>query len=486
MNHPRKPDPRLPLAGIVSCIAAATLAGCALQSPPEHEELVRMSAPNRQLAPQWVAQGALPGEVGDRWLASFKDPALDALAREALAYNPDLQVAAARVEQAAAAQRIAGATLYPQVSLLARGGAKMGGDPTGLQGVGVLANWELDLWGRVRAGAAAAGQQYSSTTLDAAFARQSIAAQVAKGWFLATEARLQRQLADDTVSASERLLSLTQDRLRVGVGDEYDVSVAQANLHSFRDVAQNLDLAYQQALRSLEILAGRYPAALVVVPAELAMPPAPVPAGMPSDLLERRPDVVAAERRVAAALYRTEQAKAARLPQISLTATVSSVSSELFVLKERDNPVWSGGASLLAPIFLGGQLQAQVELRTAEQKQAVAEYGRIGARAFGEVENALSAGFALETREAILRQAVAENQRSLDLANIRFRIGATDLRAVQQQNLALYSAQVALLRVRSERLVQRVNLYLALGGSFEEGTAGAQAGQGTTAGSATR
>ena len=270
------------------------------------------------------------------------------------------------------------------------------------------------------------------------------------------------------------------------MGDEYDVSVAQANLHTFRDVAQNLDLAYQQALRSLEILAGRYPAALVVVPSELAAAPAPVPVGMPSNLLERRPDVVAAERRVAAALYRTEQAKAARLPQISLTATVSSVSSELFVLKDRDNPVWSAGASLLAPIFLGGQLQAQVELRTAEQKQAVAEYGRIGARAFGEVENALSAGFALETREAILRQAVAENQRSLELANIRFRIGATDLRAALQQNLALYSAQVALLRVRSERLVQRVNLHLALGGSFEERTAGAQAGEGTTAGSATR
>ncbi|MEF9944808.1 MAG: TolC family protein, partial [Burkholderiaceae bacterium] len=106
---------------------------------------------------------------------------------------------------------------------------------------------------------------------------------------------------------------------------------------------------------------------------------------MPSELLERRPDVIAAERRVAAAFYSTEQAKAARLPQISLSANLTSLSSDLFVLQNRDNPVASAGASLLAPIFLGGQLQSQVEIKTAEQKLAIADYGRISTRAFAEV-----------------------------------------------------------------------------------------------------
>jgi outer membrane protein TolC len=219
-------------------------------------------------------------------------------------------------------------------------------------------------------------------------------------------------------------------------------------------------------VRALEALAGRYPAAALEAPAQLAAMPGAVPVGMPSELLERRPDVVAAERRVAAAFYRTEEAKAARLPRISLTGAVTSISSELFVLKDRDNPVWSAGASLTAPLFLGGQLQAQVDIRTAEQQQAVAEYARVGARAFGEVENALSAGFTLEEREAILTEAVSENTRALELANIRYRVGVGDLRAVLQQNLALYAARTSLLRVRSERLVQRVNLHLALGGSF--------------------
>jgi multidrug efflux system outer membrane protein len=179
--------------------------------------------------------------------------------------------------------------------------------------------------------------------------------------------------------------------------------------------------------------------------------------------------VVSAERRVAAAFYGVEEAKAARLPRISLTAAVSSVSSELFVLQQRDNPVWSAGASLMAPLFLGGKLQAQVEIRTAEQKQAVVEYGRIGARAFGEVESALSASRALEEREEILKEAVAENLRALEFANTRYRVGAGDLRAVQQQALALHASRTALLRVQAERRVQRVNLHLALGGSFDAG-----------------
>jgi NodT family efflux transporter outer membrane factor (OMF) lipoprotein len=454
----------------ILALTVAALAGCVLPKPPERDALKKDALPNLEVPAAWTAPGGAASAIGDGWLAAFNDPRLDALVQEALANNPDLQVAAARVEQAASYVKAAGATLYPQVNAIARGGGKMGGDASGLEGAAVVANWELDLWGRVRAGRASARGQYDSSALDAAYARQSLAALVAKSWFLAVEAQLQKRIAEEMAADSERQLGFTQDRLRVGRGDEYDVSLAQANLATFRDSVRSLDLAIQQALRALEALAGRYPAAALRVPAQLATLPGPVPAGMPSELLERRPDVVAAERRVAAAFYRVEEAKAARLPRISLTASVSSISSDLFVLKDRDNPVWSVGASLTAPLFLGGQLQAQVETRTAEQKQALAEYGRVGARAFGEVENALSTAFVLEDREVILRQAVAANARALELANVRFRVGSGDQRAVQQQSLALHAARTALLRVQAERLVQRVNLHLALGGSFETGT----------------
>src|SRR5262245_45049764 len=152
-------------------LVAFAVAGCALKSPPERDEAVRQALPNFKLPDKW-AQPAAAGAVGDAWLGAFHDASLDALVREALANNPDLQVAAARVEQAAAYVKSAGATLYPQVNLLARGGGALSGDSSGLEGVGVFANWELDLWGRVRAGRESASRQYASTALDAEYARQ--------------------------------------------------------------------------------------------------------------------------------------------------------------------------------------------------------------------------------------------------------------------------------------------------------------------------
>ncbi len=353
------------------------------------------------------------------------------------------------------------------MNLIARGGGKMSGDASGLEGVGLFASWELDLWGRVRSATKASEAQYVSAQLDTEYARQSIAALVTKGWIVAVEARLQRALAQDMLASSERIASLARDRLRVGNGDQFDVAVADANSQALRDTVRVLDLSYTNALRALEVLVGRYPAAVVGVADALPAWPGDTPAGIPSELLERRPDVVAAERRVAAAFYRTQEAKAARLPRISLVANATSVNSELFVLQERDNPVLSAGAGIVQPLFLGGQLQAQVEVRTAEQKAAVADYGKVGLRAFNEVESTLAASAAAGDRERILAQGVADNRRALDLANIRYRVGSLDLRSVQQQQVALDSARGALLHTQSDRLVQLVNLHLSLGGSFE-------------------
>ena len=452
---------------LASLIAALGVAGCALQTPPKPDEIRAQSLPNVQPPAAWTAQGGATAAVSENWLATFGNAELDAVVREALAYNTDLQMAAARVEQAAAYAKLAGATIYPAVNLLARGGGKLGGDQSGLSGVGLFANWELDIWGRARAERTAGLQAYEAAVADAEYARQSIAATAAKSWMLAIEARLQQQIAAEIVRSSELTVGLAGDRLRVGAGDEYDVTLAQANLETLRDALRQLTLAYEQARRGLETLVGRYPAALLEVPTALPQVPGPIPVGLPSELLERRPDVIAAERRVAAAFHRVSEAKAARLPKFALTAGVTSISSELFVLKSHDNPVVSLGANLMAPIFNGYALEAQVDIRNAEQKLALADYGRVGLRAFGEVEAALSSSFAADEREAILTRSVASNARTFELAQTRFRIGSGDLRAVLQQNVALYGARTALLHVQTERLVQRVNLYLALGGSFD-------------------
>lgn len=456
---------RVPRWSLFVSVAFA-LAGCALPSPPERADLQAQSMPNVRVPDGWTSPGGAKGAVQDSWLAAFNDAQLTVLVNEAMAYNADLQVAAARIEQAAAYAKLSGAALYPALNVLARGGGKLGGDNSGLSGIGLFASWELDLWGRVRAAGAAGSAQYQSVLADAEYARQSIAAAVAKSWYLAIEARLQRELADGIVKASEQTVGLARDRVRIGRADESEVILAQTNLDGYRDAARQLALAQQQAQRALEILLGRYPAAAIDVASAFAAPPA-VPGGLPSELLERRPDLIAAERRVAAAFNRTTEAKAARLPKIALTAGVTSISSELFVLKQQDNPVTSLGANLTAPIFNGWALEAQVEIRTAEQKQAIADYARVALKAFSEVEAALSATLTADEREALLAAIVAGNARALELANTRLRVGSGDMRSVLQQDVALSAARASLVRVQAERLVQRVNLNLALGGRFD-------------------
>lgn len=450
----------------ISLLLAALLAGCALKAPPDPAELRRQALPRAEVPERWASDGALGEPVADGWLATFNDPQLTALVEEALAYNADLRITGARVEEAAGYARLSAASLYPAVNLLARGGGKLSGDNSGLEGVGLIASWELDVWGRVRYGRAAAEAQYASAIADLEYARQSLAAAVAKSWTLAIEAKLQRTVAEDAIRSSERLLSLAKDRQRVGRGDAIDVANAEANFETYRDTARQLDLAYRQATRALELLLGRYPATqLAVADALPAMPP-PVPVGLPSQLLERRPDIIAAERRVAAAFNRTGEAQAARLPRISLTAGVNTISSDLFVLQNRDNPVWSAGASLMAPIYQGGALKSQVEIRNAEQRRAVADYGSRALRAFNDVENAMSAEFTAREREQILVRSVAAWERAANLSRVAYEIGSIDLRPVQQQQLGVNGTRSVLLRVQSEQRVQRVNLHLALGGGF--------------------
>jgi multidrug efflux system outer membrane protein len=445
-------------------LAIAIAAGCAVKSPPDAVELKEQALPTVQMPAAWTAPAA--GAVADGWLATFQDEQLAAAVAEAIAHNADLRVGAARVEQAQLHAKLAGAKLYPSAELLARGGGKLSGDSSGIQGALLSASWELDLWGRVRYGRAASVAQAASAEADFVYARESIAALVAKSWFLATELGLQADAARDTIRANLELVRLAGDRARIGVGNEVDVYAARASVGAYRDALREIELGRSQAIRALELLLGRYPAAAATTSPQLPGFPGEVPAGLPSELLERRPDVVAAERRVAAAFHRIGEAKAARLPKISLTTGVSAITSELFVLKDHSNPVWSVGANLLAPIFTGGALKRQVEIRTAEQKQAIAEYAVVGLRAFGEVESALAAEIAARDREQILAEAVADNQQALSLAQTQYQVGSNDLRLVEQRQMALSASRSALLRMQAEQRVQRVNLHLALGGSF--------------------
>lgn len=446
-------------------LTAALVAGCAVKDPPKVADIQKDGMSNITVPTVWT--GLAPNDrTPDNWLVTFGDTQLIALVDEAVTYNPDLRVAAARVEQARLYAKQAGAAMYPAVDGMARGGGPMSGDGSGLSGGAISASWELDLWGRVRYGRAAARASAQSSEADYVFARQAIAGTVAKSWMLAIEARLQLAVARELVNTGNELVRLSDTRLRVGVGDDLDVAIAKADVGTYLDTVRRLELAVAQADRAIELVVGRYPSATVTVATAFPTLLPDVPAGLPSELLERRPDVIAAERRIAAAFYRVGEAKAARLPKIGLTFGINSVSSDLFVLQDRENPVWSTGIGLLVPIFNGGRLKTQVEIRTAEQREAVAAYAAIGLRAFGDVEESLSSEMAMRDREKILAAQMVDSRRAFDIAKARYDIGSGDMRAVQQRQIALQANLSALLRVQAEQRVQRINLHLALGGAF--------------------
>jgi outer membrane protein TolC len=270
------------------------------------------------------------------------------------------------------------------------------------------------------------------------------------------------------LDSSSQLASFAEDRERVGAGSDVDTALARANTHNLEDTKAQAEYARDQALRALELLLGRYPAAEIATRTEFVAMPPPPPVGVPLAMLERRPDVIAAERRVAAAFNRIGEAKAAMLPKITLNLNYGYFDSEILELQEGyENPSGGAGARLLAPIYAGGSMRANVRVRNLQQEEALAAYAGTALRALADVENAIAAGRALATRAKALGAAYDEQQRALNLTETSLRVGRSDRRALEQQRLSTADARIALLAIQAEELAQRINLHLALGGSFE-------------------
>jgi NodT family efflux transporter outer membrane factor (OMF) lipoprotein len=468
----RRPAIAAPRSSALHALAACLLtllSACAVLPEPDGDEVREQALGRVVIPPNWSAQ-ASAAQVEEGWLATFRDPALSQLVYEALANNPDLLMAAARVEQANAQLDIAQAQLKPAIGLLGRAGSKPVTDLVPLlSGVMLRLSWELDLWGRLRYARNAARAARDATSADYRYAQQSLAASVARAWFVASETRLQLALAQEMSDSAGRLVTFSEQRERVGAGTGSDVLIARSNRSTYEDARQQLELAHRQALRALELLLGRYPGATLATRDALTPFPAPVPAGIPADVLNRRPDMVAAERRVAAAFDLVGEAKAAMLPTLSLSAGYGRISNDAVELREDlEQTTASVSATAIAPLYTGGALTGQVRLRTAEQKEAVADYARRALLALNEVEDALNAERILGERERILTEAVKSSREVTRLEETAYRVGKSDLRAVNQRLLAQWATEVTLLAVQRERLSRRVDLHLALGGSFGE------------------
>jgi NodT family efflux transporter outer membrane factor (OMF) lipoprotein len=356
-----------------------------------------------------------------------------------------------------------GGSFYPNLGVQAKTGSKMGLDGTGTSGYYVGANWEIDLWGRVRASYANAEQNARAIAADQESAKLSFMANLAKTLWSARVLHLQAQVAQESAQHQEKILEHVKHREKIGASSKQDILSAEINLAQAKELAFNLKNASQQNLKTLDVLVGRYPIGTPLKNQSLPKSPAAINAGVPSDLLERRPDIVAAAARVDAARFNVKEAEATRLPKISLTAGFGRISSEVFVLKtDSSNP--SAGIGVTLPIFTGGALEARVESRQAELEQAFAAYAKVGLNAFREVESALSGEESWRARYAELNQVYQLQQNIQKSTDAEFVIGRIDQRQVLQQKIRANTARSNEQQGQLEVLMQRINLFLSLGG----------------------
>ena len=448
-------------------IALASLAGCAVKNPPPPNDSLASVLPEKTAVPAgWTAGGGATGDVETDWVQTFADAQLEALIAEGLFNNLDLKAAASRVDIASALVVQARSLLYPQLTVLAGAGA-VGRDTThDRSALAGEISWELDLWGRVRAQTASAVAARTATEADLLYARQSLAALVATLWYQAVANERLRLTAEESATVYQDLLRLVTTKNELGQIGRQDVALAGADLNRALQRERRFATSGQQIARGLEVMVGRYPANELAIRPDLPNVPGPVPDGLPSELLERRPDLVAAERRMAAAFHSIQAAEAARLPRIALTAGGGRSTSDLLRLANVGAGFWRVGADVFWSVFNGGALKADVARATAEQQAALALYGQTALRAFSEVETSLSSEQLLADQQKYLEAVLTQDTEALRLGRLRYDAGATDFLHVLQMQARLLSTQFDLIAIRNDRLANRVALHLALGGGF--------------------
>jgi len=425
----------------------------------------------------------------ERWWTNFNEPPLTALIDEALANNLDLQVAMARIDAARAQVTLARGSLYPTVDVGVNAGrarvSRVGATPIP-QGfpatgddyrLGLNASYELDLWGKYRAATRAAQNDVLASEYARETVRTAIAAEVARAYFQLLAADAQLRLLRDTLVLRDETVRLQIDRAQAGVIGDYDLSQAKAERAA---VVSDIAIAEQAiALNesALASLTGRSPrdvfapaVARSATPASLLDVPT-VPTGLPSDMLERRPDIRQVEKSLAAASLRIDRARADYFPSVSLTGSLGTESTALGSLFSGSSFFWSLGAGLLQPLFNLNAIDANVEAATARREELVANYRQTVQAAFKDVHDALSAN--RTTREALAAQTErSENlQQAYSLSDIRYKAGYSPyLEVLDAQRQLLQAQTLQIIAARDVRLAL-VDLAKALGGGWEYDTA---------------
>ncbi len=458
------------------------LEGCAV-GPNYHrpETAIPADYKSKELG-SWKTGTPLDNVPKGAWWEIFGDKTLNELESQAAQANQQLKGAVARVDQARATARVARSELLPSLNF-DPSFTRQRYSPNQMPSFGSLTvnnfqtpldlSYEIDLWGRVRRGFESARAEAAASLAAFHSVLLTLQADVAQNYFLLRSLDAEIASVTSTVGLRKEQLQLVRSRFEGGIGNELDIARAETELATTEAEAASLAKRRVELENALAILVGSNPAVFKLAALERAntnwnpQPPA-VPAGLPADLLERRPDVADAERQLAAANARIGVAKAAFFPVVRLTGSGGYVSADIDNLFNWESRTWSIGPSVSLPIFAGGRNRANYKFSQAAYQESIAKYRQQILVAFGEVENSLAGIHHLSTQASAQNRAVANSRRAVELATERYRSGLVSYLEIVDASREELQTERGSAQIAGQRLVTAVQLIKALGGGWSE------------------
>jgi NodT family efflux transporter outer membrane factor (OMF) lipoprotein len=467
-----------PWAFVLLAMAVLPFTGCAV-GPKYHPPVVQPPPAYKELG-DWKPAHPNDQNLGGEWWKIFQDPQLEALELQVDVSNQNLKAAEAQFRQARAALRYNRADYYPTVTVApsaTRTRVSANRPPPSSVFDGITYNdfvlpfnfsYQADVWGRVRKNVESYREQAQASAADLATVNLSMHADLAVAYFQARSLDAQEQLLNSTVTEYEQALELNQNRFDGGIASEVEVEQAKTQLQTTRAAAIDVGVLRAQYEHAVAILIGKPPAEFSLPPLPLTAPPPRIPVSVPSDLLERRPDIAAAERRVASANAQIGVAKSAYYPVIGLTGSGGFESSSITTLLQGPSGLWSVGLSAVGTLFDGGRRRALTDQAQAAYDFQVSAYRENVLTGFQQVEDSLAAVRILEKEAKVQDEAVVAAQRSLDLSVTRYKGGVTSYLEVITAQSAALADEVTAVNILGRRMANTVFLIQALGGGWDK------------------
>ena len=461
--------------------ALVLLPGCAVGP--------RYQRPTALIPSQWNVdqpRGTSASEPVEQWWASFNDPEFDKLIRQAIRSNLDLKTAAAHVTEARAERGISNSDLFPTVQAAAsatRDRVAVIVPPTGAQKsakvvpaefnnyqAGFDASWELDIFGRIRRSRQAASADLTAAEDERQAVLVTVLGEVGRAYIELRGFQLRLEIANKNIKTQQDTLALTEARSKAGLATELDVARAKAQLDTTASVVPSLQTGIESSIHRLSVLLGEEPGALrteLLPPSPVPVLPPEVPIGLPSQLLERRPDIRQAEAQIVAATARAGEARSEFFPRVVLFGSAGRQASQLHDITLGIGNFFSAGPAISLPVFTGGRIRSEIRVQDARLKQATIAYRATILSALEETEDALISYSQEQSRRERLESAVKSNEEAVQLSSETYRAGLTDFLSVLDAERELYANEDLLAQSRATQAVNLIALYKALGGGWQ-------------------